>query len=224
MKKVNVDIKLEGKTYTLSQDDIANLFHHVYYDSKVWMDTKWFGHPILKCAMDMWVYQEMLFELKPDYIIETGTWHGGSAFYYAHLFDLIGHGKVITIDIEKREPQPQHPRIEYIVASSVDQSLFNKVKQMTAGSKSTMVILDSDHSAGHVYKEMVLWNELVTTGNYMIVEDSNINGHPVYKEFGPGPMEAINKFFESENDFVIDSTREKFFLTQNPRGYLKKVK
>ena len=214
----------DNVTVKLNQTDITNLFHVVNYNSLVWQRTTWFGHRIFKCPMDMWIYQEMLFELKPDFIIETGTLFGGSAWYYAHLFDIIGKGKVITIDIDKKPDQPQHPRIEYINGSSVDMKIFNKVKKMISGAKSVMVILDSDHSMKHVYEEMQLWNKLVTVGNYMIVEDSNINGHPVLPNFGPGPMEAIDKYFETEDDFIIDSDKEKFLLTQNPRGYLKKVK
>jgi cephalosporin hydroxylase len=222
MKIIELDLEINGNNFKLNQVDITKLFHHVYYGSQVWMDTNWMGYPILKCPLDMWIYQEIIWEMKPDFIIETGTFHGGSALYYANLFDIIGNGKVITIDIEKRNPAPNHPRIEYVIASSTDINIFNQIKEITNNSKSTMVVLDSDHSMDHVYKEMSLWNELVTVGNYLIVEDSNVNGHPVRDDFGPGPMEAINKFLVSTNQFEIDYEREKFFMTQNPKGYLKK--
>jgi len=222
MHQLTIDIELEGNKYTLNHKDITDLFHHIYYGSRVWTDTYWLGNQILKCPLDMWIYQEILWDIKPDYLIETGTYHGGSALYYANLFDLIGNGKVITIDVQTRSPQPKHPRIEYVVGSSIDPEIFKKLQKKTSGSKSTMVVLDSDHSMDHVYKEMLIYSDLVTPGNYLIVEDSNINGHPVRSDFGPGPMEAINEFLKNTSKFTIDISKQKFFMTQNPRGYLQK--
>ena len=86
------------------------------------------------------------------------------------------------------------------------------------------VDLDSDHSRDHVFKEMNLWHPMVTLGSYMIVEDSNVNGYPVRPDFGPGPMEAIDDFLQTNDCFSIDVGMEKFLMTQNPRGYLKKTK
>jgi cephalosporin hydroxylase len=200
------------------------MFHHVYYGSRVWEQTYYFGRHILKCPLDMWIYQEIFNEIKPDYLIESGTFHGGSALYYAHLFDLIGNGKVITIDIEARDGMPVHDRIEFVTASSSDADVFNSISNKIDAEKTVIVVLDSDHSMTHVYEEMKLWSNLVSIGSYMIVEDSNVNGHPVRHDFGPGPMEAIDKFLSEDDRFVIDESREKFFMTQNPRGYLKKVK
>ena len=208
----------------LGQEEISNLFHHLYYGSRVWENTYWHGRHILKCPLDMWVYQEIIFELRPDYIIETGTFMGGSALYYAHLFDLQKHGKIITIDVMERPNLPVHPRIKYIEGSSTDIKVFNKVSEIIEDSKNILVILDSDHSYEHVIQEMRLWNSLVSKGNYMIVEDTNINGHPVRNDFGPGPMEAVNEFLVENNDFQIDLLRQKFFMTQNPRGYLRRIK
>lgn len=86
-----------------------------------------------------------------------------------------------------------------------------------------MVILDSDHSREHVSAELRALANLVTPGSYLIVEDTNVNGHPVGLEHGPGPMEALDAFIAERRDFTIDSRREKFLLTFNPRGYLKRL-
>ena len=85
-----------------------------------------------------------------------------------------------------------------------------------------MVVLDSDHHRDHVLAELRTYSALVTPGSYLIVEDTNINGHPVRPEFGPGPMEAVDEFLRESPDFAIDPEREKFFLTFNPRGFLRR--
>lgn len=87
-----------------------------------------------------------------------------------------------------------------------------------------MVFLDSDHQKDHVLKEMIIYSRFVSEGSYLIVEDSNINGHPVYTDFGPGPMEAIDEFLKGNKNFIVDKKMEKFFLTFNPRGYLLRIK
>jgi cephalosporin hydroxylase len=220
---VNVQVQLDGKLFEFNQRQITDLFHVMYYGSRVWEHTKWFGHQILKCPMDMWIYQELIWKIRPDYIIETGTFQGGSALYYSHLFDLIGHGEVITIDIKRRESQAQHARINYLVGSSTDPEILKQVKDIVGDDKKIMVVLDSDHSYNHVLNEMRIWKDMVNIGSYMIVEDSNINGHPARPDFGPGPMEAINEFMSDTSQFAIDLDQEKFFMTQNPRGYLLRI-
>ncbi len=221
---LTVQARLDGKPFEFNQHQITDLFHVMYYGSRVWERTHWFGHQILKCPMDMWIYQELIWQVRPDYIIETGTFQGGSALYYSHLFDLIGHGEVITIDIKRRENQAQHDRIHYLVGSSTDAEIVAQVRQMIGQDKKVMVVLDSDHSHKHVLNEMRIWSDLVSLDSYMIVEDSNVNGHPARPDFGPGPMEAINDFMDESDQFVIDMHQQKFFMTQNPRGYLRRVR
>jgi cephalosporin hydroxylase len=197
-------------------------FHRLYYDSETWKNTHWLGVPALKCPLDLWVYQEILFETKPDLIIECGTFMGGSAFFLASIFDLMGHGRVVTIDVEDRGPRPKHKRITYLLGSSVAQETVARVRRHIKRNERVMVILDSDHTRDHVLAEMRTYGPLVTPGCYMIVEDTNINGHPVYEDYGPGPMEALDLFLAENSDFEIDPAREKFFLTFNPRGWLRR--
>jgi cephalosporin hydroxylase len=90
------------------------------------------------------------------------------------------------------------------------------------GGRRAMVLLDSDHSADHVYEEMMAYSPLVQTGDYLIVEDTNINGHPAYPDFGPGPMEAVERFLSDNDEFVIDQHCERFLMTLHPRGYLRR--
>jgi cephalosporin hydroxylase len=204
---------------------LVERFHALYYDR--WQggaDTitlSWFGHQTLKCPLDLWIYQELLVRTRPDLVVETGTWRGGSALYLAMMLDGIGHGRVITIDVEPRPGRPVHPRIEYVVASSTAPSTLSYVGGAASG-KRVMVILDSDHRAAHVYDELVAYAPMVTAGCYLVVEDTSINGHPVLPGFGPGPMEALERFLAENDAFEIDRRCERFLMTLNPKGYLRR--
>lgn len=180
------------------------------------------GVRIKKYPTDCWVYQEIIFETKPDVIIECGTKFGGSALFFASMFDLLGKGKVITIDVQKKEGLPQHPRINYIQGSSVESLTLEKVKTQINQNDRIIVILDSDHSKDHVQKEMEIYGPLVTNGCYLIVEDTNTT---VLREAkaGPGPDLAVKDFLKSHPEFVIDKKREKFLMTTDPDGYLLKI-
>ncbi len=205
---------------------VIEYFHRLYYNSsaQTWENTFWMGHKVRKIPFDLWLYQEIIHEIKPDLIIETGTDYGGSALYLAHLLDISGKGKVITIDIRDRENKPHHERIEYILQSSVDVSLVEYLKKEAEKVNTVMVILDSDHSEKHVYQELQLLSPLVTIGSYLIVEDGNINGHPVARGCAGGPYEAILRFLSENKYFEHDKTKDKFFVSFNPNGYLKRLK
>ncbi len=189
-----------------------------------WMNTRWQGHEIQKYPTDMWVYQEILHETRPDVLIEAGTYKGGSALFFAQMFDLMGKGRVITIDVEDFPGKPRHPRIEYILGSSTDPKTVETVKGMLKPGERVMVSLDSLHTRDHVLGELRAWHGLVSPGNYMVVEDTNFNGHPIFRAFGPGPLEAVREFLAENRDFVSDSAREKFKLTANPQGFLRRVR
>ena len=201
-------------------------FHDLYYngppgEGHIFQRTSWMGVPTLKCPLDLWIYQEILYEIRPDLIIETGTHLGGSALYLAHVLDILGRGEVVTIDIN-HAVRPQHPRIHYIQGSSADPEL---VADAVRGRSRDIcvVILDSDHSQAHVSRELEILSPYVTPGSYLIVEDTNINGHPTYPSFGPGPFEALECFLPDHPEFLVDSSREKFLMTFNPRGFVRRV-
>lgn len=207
---------------------ITDNFHLLYFSlaaaGKTWNNTKWQGVSVLKLPFDLWVYQEIVFEQKPDLIVETGTAAGGSVLFLAQLLDLNNNGEIITIDIEHRDGRPKHPRFQYLTGSSVALDIFTIVLNKAKAARSVLVILDSDHTKNHVLKELELYSPIVTSGSYLIVEDTNVNGHPVFPEHGEGPMEAVQEFLKTDNQFIRDPEREKFLISFNPSGYLKKVK
>lgn len=203
------------------QRAVITAFHRLFYTDfrQTWGSTHWLGTRALKSPLDMWVYQELIFRLRPDLIVETGTNAGGSAHFMATICDAIGTGSIITIDTEPRPGRPEHPRITYVNDSSVAPEVLAMVSERARGKK-VMVILDSDHSRDHVLAELEAYSPFVDEGGYLIVEDSNVNGHPVAREHGPGPMEALDEFLPRHPEFRIDHECERLLMTFNPRGYL----
>lgn len=206
--------------------DVVERFTEVYYEGALFgetrADTRWLGVRTDKCPLDLWIYQELLHELKPDLIVETGTAFGGSALYFASVCELLGHGRVLTIDVQQQEGRPEHPRIEYVLGSSVAPETLEQVRRAAEGARTVLVVLDSDHRKEHVLEELRLYAPLVTPGSYIVVEDTILNGHPVSPDFGPGPMEAAEEFVGSTGSFAADRRREKLYLTFNPKGYLRR--
>ena len=208
----------------------ADAFHITFYNTGVWKrNTTWFGYSILKNPMDIMILQEIISETKPDLIIETGTFKGGGALFFAHMLDLIGYGTVYSIENDSTKNSfPKHDRITYLKGSSTSDDVFHNIKSSMNGAKTIMVVLDSAHDKDHVLKEMELYAPLVTVGNYLIVDDTNIN-NPMYptcdgkRIYEQGPHEAVMEFIKTHKEFKIDRDREKFMFTFNPDGYLRKV-
>ena len=209
------------------QQKTVDEFHRLYYDEAeragTWKNTFWRGVPAHKCPLDLWVYQEIIHEVRPDFIVETGTYQGGSALYLASVCDVEKHGRVISIDIEPQPGLPEHDRITYLVGSSTSEEVVEKVRGEVGGG-SVMVVLDSDHSADHVGNELRAYSPIVAVGSYLVVEDTNLNGNPILPGWGPGPREAVEEFLRDHDEYLVDESREKFFMTFNPGGYLKRVR
>ena len=197
--------------------------HDVLYLSDSWTEATWLGAQALKNPLDLWVYQEIMAETRPELIVETGTYRGGSAFFLASVCDLLGEGEVVSIDVEQvRADYPDHRRIRYLGGrSSTDPDVVAEIRARAEG-KRVLVILDSDHSQAHVEAELAVYASLVPVGGYLIVEDSNIG--QIRKDLMPGPLEAIETFLAGTDDFEIDRSREKFLITFNPSGYLRRVR
>lgn len=197
--------------------------HDALYESDAWTHATWLGSQALKNPLDLWVYQEIMFDTRPELVIETGTYRGGSAFFLASICDLIGSGEVVSIDIEpEREDYPRHPRITYLGGKpSVDPGVVSDVRARADGLR-TLVILDSDHSQANVEAELEAYAPLVPVGCYVIVEDSNIG--QIRKDLMPGPLQAIERFLAQTDEFEVDREREKFLITFNPSGFLRRVR
>lgn len=212
----------------MSDKEVTAEFHRIYYESgyqgKTWKKTKWLGVDVEKIPLDLWIYQEILFSTRPDLIIECGTFMGGSALFMASICDLMNTGRIFTVDIQDLPGRPKHSRIEYFTGDSAQEKTAAEVRGRVVPGEKVMVILDSNHFKHHVLSEMRLYSSLVSVGNYLIVEDGNVNGHPVNVGHGPGPTEAIEEFMKTDGRFQVDLGMEKFLLTFNPGGYLRRVR
>lgn len=196
--------------------------HRLYYESRVWdSNTRWIGTRIQKCPLDSWIYQEIIHDKRPDVIIETGTGYGGGTLFLANILDIVNNGTVVSIDREFRT-RPEHSRIKYLTGMSTSEDIIKQVARYVEG-KSVMVILDSDHTRHHVLSELEKYSEFVTKGNYIIVEDTNINPLAPDGTMLEGPYLAVVDFIRTHNEFVIDESMHKFFMTFNPFGYLKRL-
>lgn len=209
---------------TTTVQSVVDAFRRLYYArlERTWTHTYWMGIATLKCPLDLWIYQEILHEVRPDLVVECGTYRGGSALFLASICDLLGHGEVVTIDVDPVPDRPSHPRLHYLTGSSTSLEILRDVATR-AGTGSVLVILDSDHRRSHVLAELRLYRSIVTPGSYLIVEDTCINGHPLLPDFGPGPMEAVDEFLREAVEYSPDVTREKLYLTFNPRGFLRRA-
>lgn len=228
------DIKNNRKIQELSKDWLRES-HYVNYD----YHFTWLGRPIIQLPQDMFAMQELIWNIKPDLVIETGIAHGGSLIFYASILELIGeNGKVLGVDIDIREHNrtaiEQHPmfkRIEMIEGSSTDEKLVSKVFNFAKNYQKIIVVLDSNHTHDHVLRELELYSPLVQKGNYLVVFDTLIEDIPdnafTDKPWGKGnnPKTAVYEFLKTNRRFEIDDDiNAKLLLSVAPDGYLKCVK
>ena len=217
------------KAFDLREDYIIREFNKIYYASERHRETYWVGISSYQNPCDNWVMQEIIAEVKPDFIIESGTALGATTLFYATVLQQVNdRGKVLTIDIrpdfeEAAKFKIWQERVEPITGNSVSPEVVERVSERTRGGK-ILITLDSDHRKEHVLKELQLYARLVSLGSYIVVQDTNVHGHPVMPKLGEGPYEAVQEFLKTNKDFVIDHSKEKFLLTWYPSGFLKRVK
>jgi cephalosporin hydroxylase len=213
-----------------AQDDCEDVFEfwsRINFAERggIWKST-WFGIGALQNPLDVWITQEILYEVKPDFVIETGTFLGGSAALWATLLQEINpQARVITIDVRdtaaeaKKLPIVQR-KVDFLVGSSADPAIVAEVSQRVAG-KTVLVILDALHTRDHVLAELEAYAPMVPVGSYIIVQDTGI-GVPTQGKNGAG--DGVRDFLAKNDDFEVDLSRERFHITNNARGFLKRVR
>lgn len=220
---------------------LARLWVQVGWVRKYPYGYSWLGRPIIQLPDDMVRIQEAVFAVQPDVIVETGIAHGGSLVFYASLFELIGKGRVIGIDIDLRphnraaiEAHPLFKRITMVEGSSVDPHIVARVKALIEPGEKVMLVLDSNHARDHVLAELEAYCGLVTPGSYILSQDGVMREVAGLPRSGPdwdwnNPAAANAAFLEKHPEFELappprpfDETLETPDLTHHPAGWLRR--
>jgi cephalosporin hydroxylase len=199
-----------------------------HQDRIVFEKVQWMGVQALKNPLDCWIYQEILWEVRPEVVVEIGSFAGGSTLYFCHLCDLIGQGLVVSLDADRSHFQVQHLRLVEITGDCWEPAVTARVAALCAG-KRTMVVHDAEHTQDAVLRALRLYADFVSPGSYFIVEDGIVDVFDprVSPQLGwdrPGPLAAIREFLREDKRFVIDKSRERYLITYNPCGFLRRVK
>lgn len=234
MDEVGKFVRRESNKNSQQLEKDGRQWTRTAWENKLDYEVNWFGVPIIQNPYDMVVMQELIFELQPDVIVETGVAHGGSLIYYASLLELLGKGKVVGIDIDIREHNrkliDKHPfiqRVEMIEASSITDETVEKVKSMIQPTDKVLVILDSDHTKPHVAAELEAYKGIVTKDSYLVVFDTfmpylvGLKGETEHFK-DDSAMDALKEFVAKNDNFEIDTSRNKFYVSSCPDGFLKK--
>ncbi|MBX7190663.1 MAG: cephalosporin hydroxylase family protein [Sandaracinaceae bacterium] len=227
-----------AKDEELKQKSLEWMLHADKY--KYTYNYRWLGRPIIKFPSDILLMQELLWDVKPDLVIETGIAHGGSIIFSASMLELLGgEGEVLAIDIDIRkhnraeiEKHPMSKRIRMIEGSSVSEETMAKVREAASKKKNVMVFLDSLHTHDHVLRELELYAPLVSVGSYLVLPDTFIEYFPrgYYSanrpwDVGNNPMTALRAWLPQHPEFEIDHARmDKLMITEAFDGYLRRVR
>jgi cephalosporin hydroxylase len=193
-------------------------YWHIHYVNRGRNNPRWRDRRVVKFPQDLILYAETIFANKPDWIIETGTYCGGSALFFGDMLSLISApGKVITIDTAPRE-KVVHPYVDQIIGSSTDSNIIEGIKKKVGNSK-VMVVLDSSHKAHHVKRELFYYGKIVTPGQYMVVEDCFTKTSKPYT-----PYEAVVWYLKGRGKrFRLEHPEERFILAVTREGWIKRI-
>ena len=237
----------DGPVHPLGSEEAFSILSKAWlragWESKYSYGFSWFGRPVIQLPEDLIRWQEIIYSLKPDVIIETGVAHGGSLVFHASLCRAMGRGRVVGIDIDIRphnrraiESHELFPLITLIEGNSIDPGIVRQAAEIAAGAKCVLVLLDSCHAKSHVLAELRAYSPLVTTGSYIIATDGIMrdlaNARGAGKDWAwDNPREAAEEFVVGNPDFAIEdppyifnesSVRQR--ITYSPGGCIKRLR
>lgn len=236
-KLISIESLGEDKQiFNQSKEMIKSLDKHNY--TYLW---SWLGLPIIQWPADIMATQEVLWQVKPDVVIETGVARGGSVVFIASILQMIGKGRVVGVDIDIRSHNreailnhPMAPSITLLEGPSTSKDILQKVSSEIKETDVVMVILDSDHSYDHVLAECHEYSKFVSKGSFLVVADTFV-GHLTEEEApknrsklwykGNEPLAARNEFLKHNPNFIVDpDINNKLVLSSSPGGYLKCIR
>lgn len=213
---------------------ISRLWIKTGWAAKYSYNFTWMGRPVIQLPEDLVGVQELICKVEPEVIIETGVAHGGSSVFYASLLEVLGRGRVISIDIEIRahnrkaiEAHHLKKRITLIERSSVAPETLKEVRNLLSPNERVMVILDSNHSKEHVRKELELYAPLVSSGSYLVATDGimeDLDDVPGGKAnwMQDNPKAAAHEFLAEHPEFELDPEPTRLGITYWPEAYLRR--
>jgi cephalosporin hydroxylase len=197
----------------------------VYQGDEIILDRcRWMGVKALKNPLDAWIYQEIIHETRPEVIVELGSKHGGSTLFLAHMLDLLGgEGTVVSVDARRDTYDVEYERIVTVTGYTTSEEVVSQVRAVCEGRR-TMLIHDASHRTAVVLEDLRNYSGLISPGCYLIVEDGVVDVTPLrrWKDAEPGPYPAVARFLREAPHFEVDSGRERYLATYNPRGFLRR--
>ena len=224
-----VDPSIEGDGGGLGRatpipDEQRDSFIHAYWRSRAWQQVTWLGQAVPAAPADLLAYQDLIAEIRPDWIIETGTKGGGRAMFLASVCDLVGQGRIISIDMQQPDSLPEHPRVTYLAGSPVRGETMQGIRELTGSDPKGLVILGTRGRRNRMVDEFEALAPLVAPGSYAVIEHTVLNGRPIDASHGPGPFEAMRILRERHPNFIVDHEREKQAVTFNLNGFMKRIR
>lgn len=236
MAEIEPHIKKEKNKDEAALQKMGKEWTKLAWENKLSYETTWLGMPIIQTPEDVVVFQELIYQQRPDFVLEIGIAHGGSLVLYSSILELLGHGQVIGVDItiyphnrQRIESHPMIKRITLIEGSSVEKATVDKVAELIPEGSKVLVILDSNHTTEHVYQELKLYSRFVQPGGYIVACDTimpDLVGlkHAAADVGENNALEGVKKFLSENSNFGTDRSWEKYYVTHQPEGFLKREK
>ena len=199
----------------LSDDEIQH-YRYIHTLGNGIREPRWRGVRVVKFPEDLILYAQVIWKRRPDFIVETGTRFGGSALFFGDMLQLIGGKKVFTIDVSHECHPPPHPMVEHVLGSSIDPAIVERIRSEVSDGK-VMVVLDSDHSTKHVLAELRAYQDIVTPGQYIVVEDCWTRHKTPYE-----PWHAVEEFLKENPAFKRFNLEKQFIYAVTKDGWLRR--
>jgi cephalosporin hydroxylase/GT2 family glycosyltransferase len=205
-------------------DEVKVAAIEAVWDHQAWREATWLGHPVNRYPADLHVYQEILAERRPSLVVLAAEDEGlgGRALFVASICDQLDVGRVVAVGSADPSGRPAHPRVTHLAGPPEDSTVSELVAALAPDTPDALVFLGLGHVT-RVVGAFERYAPLVPVGGYVVVENTVVNGRPVVSGFGPGPHEAVVAILGRHPDFVADATGERYTLTFNRGGYLKRV-
>lgn len=191
-----------------------------FWRSLAWTESTWLGEPTQQAPTDLQLLQEIIASQRPDHIVVTGREGSGTARFAATICELIGHGEVVSVG---RHAPKATARLTHINGGPHKDEVVAQVTAIVGDNPNALVVIGSGAKAGALKSEFAAYAPIVGVGSYLIFENTIVNGHPVWPGYGPGPLEAIRALLPHHGEFVQDTELERFGLSFNPGGYLRRM-